>query len=186
MNRLVLLIALGLFGFSTKSLTALEKLMTIAKKENQLEIILSKYKNEQNKEIFKDVPLGVNPLNPDKLKRISSSFGNRYHPISGKYKKHLGLDISATENLAIHVTANGKVTRVVYSNEGYGNWVEVRHKYGFKTRYAHLNVITVRKGQNVNLGDIIGGVGTTGSSTGNHLHYEIIKNNHHINPEKFI
>lgn len=184
-DKLILLVVFfSLCSFDT-GLTKLEQLIVKAKTPEQI-LTIKQLFYETNLETFKDLPIGINPLNPERLKRVSSSFGERFHPISGQKKKHLGLDISAHENLAVHVTANGEIERIVFSEKGYGNYVLVKHKYGFKTRYAHLNIITVKKGQQVVQGDIIGGVGTTGSSTGNHLHYEIIKNNIHINPEKLI
>lgn len=180
------LLLLFVLQSSFKSYSKLEELIKKSNTVEQLLIINKKFNNDRNLKIFRNVPIGVNPLNPEKLIRLSSSFGERFHPITGQKKKHLGLDISADQNLAVHVTANGEVTKIIYSNQGYGNYVEVKHKYNFVTRYAHLNVITVIKGQKVKQGDILGGVGTTGSSTGNHLHYEVIKNNRHINPEKLI
>lgn len=182
---LLLLCFLMFCSFSARN-KKLEDLISQAKTVEQLLTINQLFNNGKNIEIFNNIPVGVNPLNPNKLKRVSSSFGERFHPITGELKAHLGLDISANEDLAIHSTADGTISKIVYSNKGYGNYVLIKHKYGFQTKYAHLNLITVKTGQQVKRGDIIGGVGTTGSSTGNHLHYEVIKNNIHINPEKLI
>ncbi|MEE9361374.1 MAG: M23 family metallopeptidase [Cellulophaga sp.] len=137
------------------------------------------YKNR-----FTFIP-SINPLNPDKLKRISSKFGKRFHPIDNKVKQHSGLDISAKKGTAIHASADGTVIQVVTSGYGYGNQVVIKHDYGFKTRYAHLHSAIVKKGDIVKKGKIIGFVGNSGKSTGYHLHYEILKFNRHIDPYPF-
>jgi len=178
----ILLISIS-FSFQEKN--KLIELINKAKTPNQIEIILSNFNTKENNKIFEYVP-SINPLNPERLKRISSSFGERFHPITGKKKAHLGIDISAHKNLAVHSAASGKIIQVVYSNKGYGNYITIEHKYGFVTRYAHLNKIFVKHRQQIKKGEIIGAVGTTGSSTGNHLHYEIIKNKSHINPYTLI
>lgn len=133
---------------------------------------------------FEYIP-SINPLNPKKLKRFSSKFGKRFHPIDNKVKPHLGLDISAKKGTPIHAAAKGVVVSVVSSKYGYGNQVIIKHKYGFKTRYAHLHSAYVKKGQVVEKGKIIGFVGNSGKSTGYHLHFEILKNEKHIDPYPF-
>jgi len=134
--------------------------------------------------LFDYVP-SINPLNPDKLKRISSKFGKRFHPIKKKVKAHLGLDISAKKGTAIHSSATGTVIKVISSNRGYGNQVIIEHDYGFRTRYAHMHSFIVKKGDSIKKGQIIGFVGNTGLSTAPHLHYEIIKNGKYIDPYPF-
>lgn len=136
------------------------------------------------KDIFKYVP-SINPLNPKKLKRVSSKFGKRFHPIDKVHKAHLGIDISAKLATPVHAAASGTVIKVIRSDFGYGNQVVIKHKYGFKTRYAHLHSFIVKKGDTVKKGKVIGLVGTSGKSTGNHLHFEIIKNGNNVNPEPF-
>ncbi|MEM1260295.1 MAG: M23 family metallopeptidase [Bacteroidota bacterium] len=136
--------------------------------------------NEQ----FDYVPT-INPLNPKRLKRFSSSFGMRFHPMDKENKQHLGIDISAKAGTPIHAAASGTVKRTEKSDFGYGNQVVIDHRYGFKTRYAHMYLFVVKKGQSINKGDIIGYVGNTGKSTGNHVHYEIWKGGKPIDPYPF-
>lgn len=85
----------------------------------------------------------------------------------------------------VHAAASGTVT-FAGETPGYGKTVVVTHRFGFQTRYAHLTLIYTRKGAKVEKGDVIGFVGSTGISTGNHLHYEVIKNKKRINPLNFI
>jgi murein DD-endopeptidase MepM/ murein hydrolase activator NlpD len=112
-------------------------------------------------------------VSPLEFSRVSSSFGKRKHPISGKWKNHNGTDYSATTGTPVMTTANGIVTSS-RSEKGYGNCVRVKHNDKFSTLYAHLSKFEsgARKGSYVKQGDIIGYVGSTGYSTGPHLHYE--------------
>ena len=120
-------------------------------------------------------PLGVN--------RITSHFNRqRFHPIHKEQRPHLGTDYGAPTGTLVWTTARGEVAYAGWKG-GYGKLVEIVHSNGYRTRYAHLSKILVRKGQLVQQKDIIGKVGATGLATGPHLHYEIIKNGHHINPE---
>lgn len=109
---------------------------------------------------------------PTDYVRISSPFGTRVHPITHKRHTHKGIDLAAPRNTPIYATADGVVT-FSGRNGGYGNFVKINHRNGYKTAYAHMNKISVRKGAEVKKGDLIGYVGSTGASTGNHLHYEI-------------
>lgn len=127
----------------------------------------------------------INPVNPKNQKRISSTFGNRFHPIDGKVKPHLGLDIAADAGTPVHASADGIVAKARSSDKGMGNYVEIDNGHGFTTRYGHMYLFIVELGQRVKKGDIIGFVGSTGKSTGNHLHYGIIKNGRHIDPYPF-
>ena len=120
-------------------------------------------------------PLGVN--------RITSHFNRqRFHPVLKKQRPHLGTDYGAPTGTLVWTTARGEVAYAGWKG-GYGKLVEIVHSNGYRTRYAHLSKILVRKGQLVQQKEIIGKVGATGLATGSHLHYEIIKNGHHINPE---
>ena len=115
--------------------------------------------------------------------RLSSSFGMRKHPILGYNKLHKGLDFAAPTGTPIYAAGNG-VIEFVGRNGSYGNYIRIRHNNSYKTAYAHLSKFKkkIYKGLRVNQGDIIGYVGSTGRSTGPHLHYEIIYNNEQINP----
>lgn len=111
--------------------------------------------------------------------RRTSGFGPRWG------RMHSGMDFAAARGTPILATAEGTVTHAGWQS-GYGKLVKVRHALGFETRYAHLNTIAVRKGQRVSRGQNIGGMGTTGRSTGVHLHYEIRRNGQALNPVTFI
>ncbi len=115
---------------------------------------------------------------------ISSPFGNRLHPIYKVRKHHDGLDISAPRGTPIYASANGTI-KMARTVSGYGKMVTVDHKYGFQTRYGHMNKILVRVGQIVKRGDKIGEVGSTGISTAPHLHYEVRFKGKAINPAPF-
>jgi murein DD-endopeptidase MepM/ murein hydrolase activator NlpD len=112
---------------------------------------------------------------------LTGRFGGRPDPFTGEPAFHQGLDISTEKGQPIYATANGVVESAVYTGE-YGNLVAIRHEFGLATRYGHLSRFNVKPGQRVNRGDIIGYVGSTGRSTGAHLHYEIIANGKLINP----
>lgn len=113
--------------------------------------------------------------------RISSYFGMRTHPITGKYKLHTGIDLPAPKGTPILSANYGTVIRAEY-NTAYGNYVMVDHGGNKKTLYAHMSKMSVKKGDEVSKGQKLGEVGTTGYSTGNHLHFEIIINGSQVNP----
>lgn len=116
---------------------------------------------------------------------ISSEFGWRTHPTSGRQEFHEGIDIGVWYNTPVLSTAYGTVTFAGWMN-GYGWVVKINHGFGFETRYAHLNKMKVKKGQKVKRGQVIGYSGNSGRSTGPHLHYEVRKNNIPQNPRKYI
>ncbi len=113
--------------------------------------------------------------------RLSSPFGMRFHPIDHVHKPHRGIDIGAPLGAPVKSWRNGEVIFAGVAG-GYGNLVKVRHPDGSETRYAHLNSINVRKGQRVDKGEQLGTIGSTGKSTGPHLHFEIRINGQAIDP----
>ena len=122
---------------------------------------------------------------PTVVTRISSVFGYRVHPITGVRRKHLGVDIPGGLNTPIYAARKGKVIFAGYSG-GFGNLVIVRHDKGYTTYYGHLNKITTTVGANVGVGVMIGRMGSTGNSTGSHLHFEVRRNGVALNPADFI
>jgi len=104
--------------------------------------------------------------------RWTSGFGTRRDPINGRAKAHNGQDLAGPRGTPILTTGDGTVIFAGRQN-GYGNVVKIRHSFGYETVYAHLNSIRVETGERVSRGDVIGGMGNTGRSTGTHLHYEI-------------
>ena len=119
-----------------------------------------------------------------KLTRISSPFGPRICPYHGK-EMHYGIDIPANAGTDIHAYANGKVTKSEFHNS-YGNYIIIDHGSGCSTKYAHQSKRLKEVGDTVNAGDVIGKVGTTGSSTGNHLHFELHLDNKAIDPAQYV
>lgn len=112
---------------------------------------------------------------PLEFRRISSTFGNRFHPILGIWKGHKGTDYAASQGTPVRAIGDATVIRAGWAG-GYGNMLELRHRNGFVTRYGHLRgfASSVRAGSHVGIGQTIGFVGTTGRSTGPHLHFEVI------------
>ena len=117
--------------------------------------------------------------------RISSPYGKRKHPMNGTEEFHTGLDISASSGSPVRATADGIVSFSGWSG-GNGYLVILEHGHGFSTFYAHNKKNIVEVGQKVKRDEVIGYVGTTGSSTGPHVHYEIWKEGRHINPKQYI
>ena len=112
---------------------------------------------------------------------LSSSMGNRSDPLTGEKDFHPGLDISADKGDPVYSTADGKVTHAA-SAGNYGNLVIVDHGYGLETRYGHLSTFKITLGQKVKRGDLLGLVGSTGRTTGPHLHYEVRAGGRILNP----
>lgn len=117
--------------------------------------------------------------------RLSSGFGMRRHPILGYNKMHKGMDFAAPTGTPIYAAGNGTV-EMAGRQSGYGNYIRIRHNSSLKTAYAHLSRFAkgISKGKRVSQGDIIGYVGTTGRSTGPHLHYEVLVSNQQVNPNR--
>jgi murein DD-endopeptidase MepM/ murein hydrolase activator NlpD len=111
----------------------------------------------------------------------TSPYGNRKDPFTGLNEFHPGLDISADAGVPVHATADGTVQSAQFDGN-YGNSVVISHGFTISTRYGHLSRFSVRAGQVVKRGDVIGYVGATGRVTGAHLHYEILLNGNRINP----
>ena len=119
--------------------------------------------------------------------RITSNFGYRIHPISGVRKLHGGVDLIKNHNDPINAFVSGTVSFAGWNNQGFGNLVIVNENNGYRHFYAHLNSINVKTGQKVTTNTVIGRQGTTGNSTGSHLHYEVRNGkNQPIDPIKYI
>lgn len=113
--------------------------------------------------------------------RLTSSFGMRNHPILRQRRQHNGVDLAAPRGTPVFATADGVIESARYFGS-YGNYVQIGHGGDLETRYAHLSSYTVRNGDEVRKGDLIGYVGSTGRSTGPHLHYEVRVANEPVNP----
>ncbi len=136
---------------------------------------------KNKKELLASIP-GIQPVSNKDLTRIASGFGYRIHPIYKTSKLHTGIDFTAPTGTEIYATGNGVIEKVEREGRGYGNNVLINHGFGYKSLYAHMSRITVRPGQKVIRGQVIGFVGSTGSSTGPHCHYEVLRSGNKINP----
>jgi murein DD-endopeptidase MepM/ murein hydrolase activator NlpD len=116
---------------------------------------------------------------------ISSAFGARRDPFTHQMSMHRGVDIAAPEGMGVRVACAGRVVFAGFEM-GYGNTVVVQHPGGFETRYAHLGKILVSAGDSLQTGQILGSVGSTGRSTGPHLHFEVTRNGERIDPEALL
>ncbi len=135
-------------------------------------------------EMLSSIP-AIQPISNKDLKKIASGFGYRIHPIYKTGKMHTGIDFTASQGTEIYATGDGSVSTADAAGTGYGRHVIIDHGYGYQTLYGHMSRINVHKGQKVKRGDLIGYVGNTGSSTGPHLHYEVIKDGEKINPVNY-
>ena len=118
--------------------------------------------------------------------RVSSPFGYRYHPISGVYKMHNGVDLTGPQGTPIVATRSGYVSTAAYQAGGAGYYVSLNHGDGFGSIYMHMTHFVVSYGQYVEAGQVIGYMGTTGGSTGVHLHFGISYNGVYVNPAEYI
>lgn len=138
----------------------------------------------RKQEMLASIP-SVEPIPQDRT-RLSSGFGERMHPIYKIEKPHLGLDFTSPIGTPIHATGDGTVEFAGYNTTGYGIHVILDHGFGYQTLYGHMSEVEVRKGQKVKRGDVIGEVGSTGLSTGPHLHYEVHKDGVPMDPVNFL
>ena len=138
----------------------------------------------KNNEMLSHLP-AIMPINNKDLTRTASGWGWRIHPIYKIKKFHEGMDFSAPIGTEVYATGDGTVSTVETSYSGYGKHVKIDHGFGYVTIYAHMSKFNVKVGQKVKRGDIIGFVGTTGISTGPHLHYEVVKKGQKVNPQLY-
>ena len=124
----------------------------------------------------------IQPIPNKNLKRIASGFGYRVDPIYKTRKMHKGMDFTAPKGTKIYATGDAVVKTVKHARWGYGSHIVLDHGYGYTTLYGHMSRTKVKSGQKVKRGQLIGLVGSTGKSTGPHLHYEVRKNGTAVNP----
>jgi len=124
----------------------------------------------------------IQPVRNSELKRRIGGFGWRIDPIYRTRMMHAGVDFTADRGTEVYATGDGVVELVESKRWGYGKSIIINHGFGYKTRYAHLSKFEVKQGQKVKRGELIGLIGSTGKSTGPHLHYEVIKNGEKVNP----
>ena len=129
--------------------------------------------------------ISVPSVKPINMATFTSGFGVRSDPFRGAAAMHAGIDLAAPSGTAVYATADGMIDRAEWFG-GYGNCVEIDHGKGVATRFGHLSRILVHPGQRVHRGDLIALVGSTGRSTGPHLHYEVRIDGHAVNPVPFL
>lgn len=127
----------------------------------------------------------IQPVAVDNKIRITSYYGHRSDPFLRTRRFHQGMDFAGPKGVPVYATGNGRVISAAYSYFGYGNVVLVDHGFGYKTRYAHLSAIDVKKGDTISRGQIVGRLGNSGRSTGPHLHYEVIYRNKTVDPMNY-
>ena len=169
----------GLLKATTKSVDDLSKRLYVESKSLDELYEMARTKNERIAAMPAIMPVAKNKC------KLVSGFGARFHPILKYRRMHTGIDFTARPGTPVYATGDG-VVRIAGRNaeglSGYGVVVAIDHGYGFRTLYAHLKGTNVRVGQHVKRGEKIGEVGSTGLSTGNHLHYEVILNGNKVNP----
>jgi murein DD-endopeptidase MepM/ murein hydrolase activator NlpD len=130
----------------------------------------------------------IQPVDHKDLRRFSPVYGMRMNPVLGKWMPHNGLDFMGKRGIPIYATGGGTVKLAQMTFGGFGNLVIIDHGYGYKSLYGHLNgaqPFNVKKGDIIKRGQVIGYMGSTGRSAGVHLHYEVHKDNAHVNPIGF-
>ncbi|MBP1613994.1 MAG: peptidase [Bacteroidetes bacterium] len=134
-------------------------------------------------EMLKCIP-AIQPVANKDLRQTASGYGMRIDPIYGTAKFHGGMDFSAHPGTDVYATGNGVVVKMGWES-AYGNTVEINHGFGYRTVYAHLRDFHTKIGKKVVRGEVIGGVGSTGRSTGPHLHYEVHVKGERVNPVNY-
>ncbi len=139
---------------------------------------------ESKKDYLAHIP-SIQPISNKTLERIGSGFGYRIDPFYRTRRLHAGIDFTAPKGTPVYATAQGTVSLVKSDIWGYGQHIVIDHGNGYETLYGHLSKFLVKRGQKVVRGQQIGLVGSTGKSTGSHLHYEVHRAGEHINPAFF-
>ncbi len=143
------------------------------------------YFNIKRMMVLNEVVGGMPLARPIGKARVTSGYGTRIDPFNGRLAQHTGLDFVGSYGTDILASADGVVKDAGWQS-GYGKAIDVTHGYGFSSKYAHLSAIVVKPGQRVKKGQVIGKQGSTGRSTGSHLHYEVRYNDRPLNPKNFL
>ncbi len=158
---------------------SLERLLrqTKLEKESLAEI----WKSLENKRYLLSHTPSIKPT----VGYITRGFGMHIDPFTGQLRPHYGIDFAAKVGAPVWTTADGRVANIGWDRSGFGTYIEVDHRKGFQTYYAHLSKVEVSLGEEVKRGQLIGRVGNTGRSTGPHLHYEVRVNGSPVNPRNY-
>jgi murein DD-endopeptidase MepM/ murein hydrolase activator NlpD len=168
-----------LLKMTTKRVDDLTKRLYVESKSLDEIYEMARTKNERMATMPAILPVAKNKC------KVVSGFGMRYHPILKRTRMHSGIDLTARQGTPIYATGDGVVVAASRNPEGYSGYgvvVIINHGFGFQTLYAHMNNATVKKGQKVKRGEQIGTVGSSGMSSGYHLHYEVILNGKRVDP----
>ena len=141
---------------------------------------------KDKKQMANSIP-AIWPINRSALRAFYAFGVRKKHPILNRTTMHKGVDMSANYGESVFATGDGVIEKVELSRSrrGYGNQIVINHKFGYKTRYAHLKEVLVKEGDKVYRGQLIGEVGSTGGSTGPHLHYEVMYRGENVNPASY-
>ena len=173
-------------ALSEEAVLSLEVKKKISQLNNQTEIQLNSLRILEETAVIKEkkhiaIP-AIQPIAQNDLIMISSHFGRRLDPFLFEEADHSGLDFVAPVGTEVYATGEGTVTLLNFSRTGYGNELVINHRFGYSTRYAHLEKFFVSEGEWVKRGQLIGLVGNSGRSTGPHLHYEVRYEGRPVNP----
>ena len=161
---------------TTQKLDMLTKQLYI--QSNSFDDVVEMCKNHD--EMLRCIP-AIQPISNKDLKQTASGYGTRIDPIYGTPRFHSGMDFSANPGTDVYATGDGTVVKMGWET-GYGNTIIIDHGFGYRTWYAHLRDFRTKVGKRVVRGEVIGGVGSTGKSTGPHLHYEVHVKGKVVNP----
>ena len=164
---------------TTQKLDVLSKQLYI--QSNSFDDVVELCKNHD--EMLKCIP-AIQPISNKNLKQTASGYGTRIDPIYGTTRFHAGMDFSANPGTDVYATGDGTVVKMGWET-GYGNTIIIDHGFGYRTWYAHLRDFRTKVGKRVVRGEVIGGVGSTGKSTGPHLHYEVHVKGKVVNPVNY-
>ncbi len=164
---------------TTQRLDVLSKQLYI--QSNSFDDVVGLCKNHD--EMLKCIP-AIQPISNKNLKQTASGYGTRIDPIYGTTRFHAGMDFSANPGTDVYATGDGTVVKMGWET-GYGNTIIIDHGFGYRTWYAHLRDFRTKVGKRVVRGEVIGGVGSTGKSTGPHLHYEVHVKGKVVNPVNY-
>ncbi|CAK7043006.1 M23 family metallopeptidase [Bacteroides rodentium] len=164
---------------TTQRLDVLSKQLYI--QSNSFDDVVELCKNHD--EMLKCIP-AIQPISNKNLKQTASGYGTRIDPIYGTTRFHAGMDFSANPGTDVYATGDGTVVKMGWET-GYGNTIIIDHGFGYRTWYAHLRDFRTKVGKRVVRGEVIGGVGSTGKSTGPHLHYEVHVKGKVVNPVNY-
>lgn len=164
---------------TSKKMNEIRKQIFIQSKSYDDLVLLSK-----NKEVMLESLPAIQPVLNKDLTRVASGYGWRMDPVYHTRRFHQGMDFTAPVGTDVFATGNGTVISAGWK-QGYGNCIEINHGFGYMTLYGHMSALKARIGQKVKRGDVIGLIGSTGKSTGPHLHYEVHLRGEVMNPQNY-